>query len=205
MSYKMISNFLTPLCLIKLAAFIVLTYMFVNMFSDDLQKFRNKITTTGTNIRPHPSKEKKLPCITVCAMSGFRNRGFYYLNQDYIENTYDIGDFFINQTLLEIKNSSKYSLTEVRSMFLGRCYKICDVEEFGSFTIWEFKTELNYKLFFHNDGDEYWLINAITYLIDLAQTSLEVNRTDGISGGLNLIIFFLISKPDRNHFSLEQY
>ncbi len=183
----MISSYLTPLHLIKVVIFLILTYMFVNMFTDDLQKFKKQITTTGTSIRPHVSKEKKLPCITVCAMSGFRKRGFYYLNQDYIENTYDLGDFFLTKTLLEIQNSSKYSLAEVRSMFFGRCYKICDVEEIRSFTIWELKAELNYKLFFHNDGDEFWLINSITYLIDLAQTSLEVNRTDGISGGLNFI------------------
>lgn len=188
----MISNCLTPLNLIKLVAFIFLTYMFVNMFSDDLQKFKNKITTTGTKIRPPSSEKKKLPCITICAWSAFRKRGFYFTNKDYIENTYDIADFFADQTLQNITNKTTHSYKEVPTIYHGRCYKICSFEEqpLGTFIIWELKNNFNYKFYIHNDGDEFWLTGGVIYFVDMAQTTLEVNRTDGMKAGLFLISFY---------------
>ena len=185
----MTSNYFKPMYLIKLVAFCFLTYLFLTMFREDLFKFKNKITTTGIKIRPYTLRGKKLPCITVCALSGFRQRGFYYSNQDYIKNTFELEDFFGNKTLNEIRNSSLYRFQEVRSMFFGRCYKICSVVEMpmNGIKIWELQMDFNYKLFVHNDGDEFWLISAITHLIDLAQTVLELNRTDGIKIGIKFI------------------
>ena len=118
-------------------------------------------------------------------MSGFRKRGFYYLDQNFTQNTFEMEDFFMERTLNEIKNCSLYKYEEVRSMFFGRCYKICDVDELTSvnFKVWEIKTESNYKLIVHNDGDEIWLTSAITYATAMTEIVLEVNRTDGIKGG----------------------
>ena len=105
---------------------------------------------------------------------------------DYIENTYELRDFFSNDTLIELKTSSLYSVKEMRSMFFGRCYKICSIAELqvNGFKRWELKTDFNCKLYVHNDGDEFWLISGITYLIDMSQTTIDINRTDGIKAGL---------------------
>ena len=139
----------------------------------------------GIKIRPHSSKVKQLPCVTVCALSGFRKRGFYYSTQDYTQNTFELEDFFTEKTLNEIRNNSLYKYKEVRTLFFGRCYKICDVDELPliNFKIWELKLESNYKLIVHNDGDEFWLITAITYATAMTETIFEVNRTDGIKAG----------------------
>jgi hypothetical protein len=56
---------------------------------------------------------------------------------------------------------------------------------------WELKTDFNFKFFVHNDGDEFWLIGGITFFIDMAQTIIEVQRTDGINAGFYLNFSFL--------------
>jgi hypothetical protein len=198
----MISKYLTPLYLIKIVGFLILGCLFMKMFNDDLQKFKNQMTTTGTRIRSHASKVKKLPCITVCAVAGFRKRGFYYLNQDYVDNTFEIQDFFSSSTLQALNNASMYSVKDVRSMYFGRCYKICHVDGMltSGYKKWELKTDFNFKFFVHNDGDEFWLVSGITFFIDMAQTIIEVQRTDGINAGFYLFFHFCFSLTSRTQY-----
>jgi hypothetical protein len=178
----MFLKYISLLMIIKTAAFIAFTYLFIIVFTDDLQKFKNKITTTGTKTRPYSGKGKRLPCFSICSLPGYKNRGFYYTTK----------------TLNEFKNKSRFLFAEVQTLFFGRCYKVCSLEEvhLGQAFYWEIKTEFNSRLFLHSDGDEFWLSGNAMYIIDMAPTLIEVNRTDGIKSGkkITLKLLYVILK-----------
>jgi hypothetical protein len=194
----MFLKYISLLMIIKTAAFIAFTYLFIIVFTDDLQKFKNKITTTGTKTRPYSGKGKRLPCFSICSLPGYKNRGFYFTTKNYTDNTYNPEDFFPDKTLNEFKNKSRFLFAEVQTLFFGRCYKVCSLEEvhLGQAFYWEIKTEFNSRLFLHSDGDEFWLSGNAMYIIDMAPTLIEVNRTDGIKSGkkITLKLLYVILK-----------
>ena len=93
------------------------------------QTKRSKTTSTGVRLRDDEIEKKKLPCFSFCPWPAFKRSGFYFNNNLLRENTYAIEDFFTNETLSDISNSSKYLVREVKSYLIGRCFTVCHLEE----------------------------------------------------------------------------
>ena len=178
----MLLKFITPLFIIKAVVFIMLTHVFINLFSEDLQKFNNKMTTTG--IKRRPGESKPLPCITFCPLQGFKTKGFFYTNQSYLENSFSPEELFHLDSLQIFQNKSKFVFKEVRTILNGRCYTLCSsFTDIGILVT----TNFNFIIFIHNDGDEFWVIFGLSYLFDMADTIIQLNRTDGINIGKSVV------------------
>lgn len=66
-----------------------------------------------------------MPCLTLYALNAYKTSGFHYSKKEFLENTFNIEDFFDQQTLDELKNKSIFAMTENLSIFYGRGYTIC--------------------------------------------------------------------------------
>ncbi len=90
-------------------------------------------------------------------MAGYKRRGFYYSTKEFLENTFELEDIFHNKSIPELRNASLYSLTEVWSVYLGRCYTICYLPKVKYLINKLFlKQTLDLKMYIHNYGEEYW-------------------------------------------------
>ncbi len=179
-----------PIFIFKTFFAVICFCIFIKMFLEDLNKFQSKITTTGTRTRNHPNKTKAFPCITLCPLSGFRKREFHFTSKTYKQNTFELADIFDNETCTEVQsNKSAYSFKELRTYYFGRCYTICSLVEMEARRriMFNLKPNLILKLYFHNLHDEFWLIGSVTYEVDMFETIIETNRTDGIKAVVLLL------------------
>ena len=83
----------------------------------------------GTTFNEGNSEIKKLPCLTACPFEAFKKQGFHYKEADFLKWTYELDDVFIFYS--DYQESSKFYIKEVRSVFLGRCYMLCNLEPVG--------------------------------------------------------------------------
>jgi hypothetical protein len=153
------------------------------LFVEDLQKYQNKITATG--IKTRPEEAKPLPCITFCHFYGFKTKGFFYTNKTFNENSYDPEEFFNMTSLDQFQNMPQYVFKKINTLLWGRCYTMCNLRE-SKIVL---KTYTDLKIFVHIDGDEFWLTLGLPYLLEMADTVLDLNRTDGINIGINCLCF----------------
>ncbi len=174
---------ITPLLIIKTLVFITFTYLFIILFAEDLQKYQNKITATG--IKTRPEEAKPLPCITFCPFYGFKTKGFFYTNKTFNENSYDPEEFFNMTSLDQFQNLPQYVFKKINTLLWGRCYTMCNLRE-SKIVL---KTYTDLKIFVHIDGDEFWLTLGLPYLLEMADTVLDLNRTDGINIGIHCLCF----------------
>ena len=63
-----------------------------------------------------------------------RSKGFFFTPETYREKTFNIEDVFDNETLVELRNSSLYHVTETNSLFYGRCFTICYLKKVDTAT-----------------------------------------------------------------------
>jgi hypothetical protein len=52
---------------------------------------------------------KMLPCFSVCALPAYRSIGFFFTEKDFLKNSFELEDFFHNETTAELRNTSLYS------------------------------------------------------------------------------------------------
>ena len=169
--------------------------------SDDIwSKFDTKLTTTSIRFRRDENANTFLPCFTICAMPAFRTLGFFYKEKDFIENTYNPEDFFIDETLELLKNNTKYTLTETWSFLYGRCHTICflyTVEyEIQSLFL---KQTWDVKVFIHSKGEEVWLIFG-DFPIEKTYLEINTNNSDNITK-----MFLGITTQEITQFSRENF
>ena len=115
---------------LKWLAIIFCFILFVLLMLDSYKKFTNKLTNVGVRTEPMDKSKKIPPCITVCAFEAFRTTGFFYREADFIRETFKKEDIILDGNKYDfvgvsIFNDSIFSIKEIRSLFLGRCYTIC--------------------------------------------------------------------------------
>ena len=89
--------------------------------------------------------------ISFGSIIGFRRKGFFYKNVDFKGETFEQDEVLVREAILNFFNISifgaaMFSIREMRSIFLGRCYTVCQ-----RVTIKE--NPLLYFLHFKNSGD----------------------------------------------------
>ena len=97
---------------------------FIYLMNDVWDKFSNKFTSTGMRLNEKEFEEKYLPCITVCPWKAFKNKGFYYNFQDFLNNTFEQIELIPN-IASGIYNITSFHIEAISSIYLGRCYMMC--------------------------------------------------------------------------------
>ena len=49
---------------------------------------------TGISVELHPEKYLNLPSLTVCSEQPFRSSGYYYLEEDFVKNSFTMAEIF---------------------------------------------------------------------------------------------------------------
>lgn len=116
--------------ILKMASTVSCCGLFLLLMFDSYDKFANKRTTIGIGIKPFDLDKKQPPCLTICATEAYRKPGLFFKASDYIEQTFDRSDFFLDNFMdgfeaSSIYNESMYSIEEGQSVYLGRCYTVC--------------------------------------------------------------------------------
>ena len=110
-------------------SFIFCTVLFLLLMADVWSKYTSRFTSIGVRFEPQNRLKKALPCATACPSVGFRQRGFFYTDKDFLRNTFTREEIFYDSPLFGIFNQSLYLVKEVKSSYLGRCYMVCALEE----------------------------------------------------------------------------
>ena len=119
----------TKACLstFKLLSVALCMGLFFYLMIDVWKKYSGKMTSMGSSYTEPIIKSKLLPCLTFCPLSAFKKQGFYFDNDNFIENTFEKEDLFYNIT--QISDNSSYHLEEIRGISIGRCYMLCYLKE----------------------------------------------------------------------------
>ena len=102
-----------------------------------------------------------MPSLTSCAWPAFKDRGFYFTAEMYENMTYDIEDF-LNISILNKtpRIDQKYIIiSKIRTATFGKCItlKVTKPLKINEAFILALKRSWDLKVFFHNDGEEFWL------------------------------------------------
>ena len=103
---------------------IICFVLFCVLMKETIDKFTKRMTSIGVNIQESYVSEKLLPCITICPWMAFKSFGFHYSSGNFSQNTFEKDEVFLNATNYSVFDESQYTLEEIRSIFLGRCYTI---------------------------------------------------------------------------------
>ncbi len=101
--------------------------LFICQMYDIYEKYAQKMTTVGIRTYSQDEETKFLPCLTVCPWQTFKTRGFYYNRKTLVQETFEKEEIFADIKGFSVFNKSEYSLEEIQSVFLGRCYTVCPV------------------------------------------------------------------------------
>jgi hypothetical protein len=94
------------------------------MMVDVWTKFSAGLISTGITLSDKDIAEKKFPTFTICPWPAFRQRGLYFKEKDYLDNTFELFDVFNNISYGLLMNKSIYDWKELRGIYFGRCYTI---------------------------------------------------------------------------------
>ena len=127
----------------------------------------------------------RLPVVTICNHTGFKQAGNFAKTSDYLKNT------------IEPKNIFKGEIPELKAIygrFLGRCYAYRDKkrvkrEEWGEPI--QIQDDANLRIFIHPGGDEtghylnYWQhpLAEFELIQDMAILDLQVVKKEFVSHG----------------------
>jgi hypothetical protein len=89
------------------------------------------MTTIGIRTYSENKETKLLPCLTACPWQAFKKSGFYYNRKSLVQETYGKDEIFDDFKGCSDVDSSEYSIEEIHSIFLGRCYMVCPVSPSG--------------------------------------------------------------------------
>ena len=117
---------------------------------------------------------------------GFKNKGRFYTEKEFIDQTFSLSDFFLPKTISMLKDSKDYKIKETLNIVAGRCHTICNLHKYykkigPSFLL---KTNLNLLIFAHMEGDEFWLNGLSDFPINIAYIGLDTSNKSGISSAL---------------------
>ena len=106
--------------------FIVCFGFFVWQVALILISFAEKETSIAIKTEDTNILSKKLPCLTFCPESGYKNVHTFHKDiVSYDEDTFGKEDIFTNKTYLEFRNESKWFVKEIYTVMLGRCTMTC--------------------------------------------------------------------------------
>ena len=88
--------------LIKILIVMVSSGFFVVLMGDVWLRFDSKMTRTGSRFIYDTKSEKKLPCLTLCPMRGFKS------NKGAEGDNYQIEDIFSPETSANLRNKSRF-------------------------------------------------------------------------------------------------
>ena len=107
-------------------AFMFCFAFFIVLMVDVWDKFSHKATTTQMRFIEYNEALKLLPCMTVCPWSAFKNPGFFYNTNDFLNNTFAMEDVFDDFSKVISNNESVPEFETIPSIYLGRCYMVCN-------------------------------------------------------------------------------
>ena len=84
-----------------------------------------QLTNTGVRYQDLEASDKELPCLTVCPWGGFKQPGFHFRPEEFIQQTFERDEILGNIPNLIDYHPSKFDIESIPSIFLGRCYMIC--------------------------------------------------------------------------------
>ena len=118
-----------------------------------LISFGRKDTSIATRTENTDIKNRKLPCLILCPMPGYKNLvEIHENNESYVHDTFGKEDIFANETLLGFKNESRWFVKELQTIFMGRCTMICFKQnvsrmDFDSGTNVTINNSMSYQVF----------------------------------------------------------
>jgi hypothetical protein len=126
-----------------------------------------------------------LPSITICPGKGFKAYGYAFTEDEYEANTYQMEEIFTNNTLIDLRNVSKYSIKTMRSQYLGQCYTIQKLEEVTTSADYScklmFKKVMDIAFYLHEPYEEEWLV-LMVYPYEVIVDKIDVENDQGIGG-----------------------
>ena len=161
---------------IKIFIFGICFVLFLLLIEDVWRKFSSNITTTGIS---YSVKDPLTgPYFTVCPLPGFRKQGYFFRRSEFFNNSFNLDEIFDPETVTSLKNESQYSVTEVLSLYFGRCYCIKKLQEDRLF-VWRFKGLWDTMVYLHTKGEEFWLVLAYFPMQD-SSVNIDTHNNDGI-------------------------
>ena len=100
-------------CIVYLACYSVFSISLVTI----LIKFNAGVTSTATEIVAQDKLQ--FPVLTFCPSIAFKNRGYFYKEEDFMANVFTKEDLFGDETLQDFMNQSQFIYKETRSELLG--------------------------------------------------------------------------------------
>ena len=160
--------------------------LFLILMNDVWIKYRSKITTTGVRTRYSKADEKQLPCFTLCPVSGFKKKGFFFRVSDLRKNSLELENILSPVTQFDLKNSANFTISEKLSQLSGRCYTICNLNKWrqkdGPFFFFKYNSDV--KIFVHGKGAEFWLSGFGEFPSEVSSVNLGIQNKSGLSTSL---------------------
>jgi hypothetical protein len=90
----------------------------------------------------------------------FQVKGFHFTAKAYQENSYHLEDIFSNWTITNLRNKSRFEVTEVKSIYRGNCIVICPLEELtiDGYIALKLKTGNEIEISAFPRGEQFWLL-----------------------------------------------
>ena len=151
----------------------------------------------GLNIHPWPwSGIKSNPETGNCFLAWHsvrsvdtKQKEVYASPKSFLENTCNLNDIFEAESKRKIKNESLYFWREVKTIFQGRCFTVCDLVERAPkqevIINLSFKQDL--KLFVHRRGEELWLSASYVFPTEVGSTVLNVANRKNMCGAVLMV------------------
>ena len=83
-----------------------------------------RLSSTAVQTYLADGEKKLLPALTVCPLTSYKAKGKYFYMENVLNNTFEKEEVFSPLTLKMLKNESEFSVKEVYSLMLGRCFTV---------------------------------------------------------------------------------
>ncbi len=102
--------------------------LFIYLMLDIFEKFSAKMTNVGVQTRSQKEDTKFLSCITACPWPAFKHHGLFYDKKLYYQETFEKEEIFADVENASVFNKSLFSIEEIQSIQMGRCYTVCHLQ-----------------------------------------------------------------------------
>jgi len=155
-------------------------FLFLFLMKKVIEKYYEATTTTGIKFRNEELLQ--LPCITFCPIKAFKQRGLYFEEKSYLENTFQLEEIFHDYTLKHISNETNFQIRKINTLFLGTCFTLCSFKYFATKEpiIINFRYQDDIKLFAHEQGEEFWLLASFTFPAEVGNVKLNIKEDSNI-------------------------
>ena len=150
-------------------------------------------------IKTNDNELKPLPACTICPMSGFKQRGFFYKKEDAYINTLNLDEII---SAADINDTKSLMYQQPIAQQIGRCFSLYNKTGLRLYTGFEmfFKTSNDLKVFIHHKGDELWLAGLQEFPFEVATLHLQITKWQNFSFadiGLKEVRSIFQTKPER--------